>query len=125
MSETWIEQYYKVEDWPAVWEEIGRAYETPKSRRGSKQRRITEYGLCNALEELNIDSYFLRHIAPLSLRLKSEPATSSFWWPFLYDKHGNRYIDWKPRATFAYLMAAMGHEGFLDLVRFSMKRRER
>ena len=85
-------------NWPAVWREIAIAYDTPEDERTKRQYIITLMGFCHAMLLMGIDDSIPCQLNPKELSWFSD---NSWCDDDAYDAI---------RATFAWLMVAMGDE---------------
>lgn len=103
-------------DYSKIWREIGDAFESPYKDRTKWQKDITDFGLCFAFQQILFRDYFLNsgEVNNLSYtpiyRLGRTMGLGLLWCSC---SEINRY----PRATFAYLMAAIGNREYKKLIK--------
>lgn len=97
------------------WQEIANAFETPDRERTEWQRKIAGHGLCRASAQLGNYSNDIRKLGCIM------GIITPYWWAvrewsMTEERRFTRSVDHE-RATFAYLMAAIGNREYGKLIK--------
>jgi hypothetical protein len=94
-------------NWQAIWLEIAKAYGTPYKNRTYRQKMLSNWGLCWAVDDFGI---YHDNFSQLG-----ECMGNHFWWPARIFRGFDPIYDIY-RCQFACLMATMSNEEFEELL---------